>query len=49
VKLEGRYGLIDKNGRAITAPKYDTIGAFDQEVAEVSIGEQYGYINRIGN
>ena len=48
VKLDGKCGLIDKAGRGITAPKYASIGNFEDGLALVALDGVYGYINRTG-
>lgn len=44
-----RYGLINKNGKVITAPVYSYIDPFYDGVARVLYNGIYGYVNNMGN
>lgn len=48
-KKEGKYGLIDRNGKALTAFDYDEIRAFQGGMARVRIGDKWGFIDSEGN
>ncbi|MBG6165804.1 hypothetical protein IWQ54_005494 [Labrenzia sp. EL_195] len=48
VKIDGKYGYIDRTGRVVIAPRYDLAGRFDAGLAEVFIGKLAGLIDRNG-
>jgi hypothetical protein len=43
-KKQGKYGLINRKGKQITACKYDEIRAFQEGMARVRIGEKWGLV-----
>jgi hypothetical protein len=48
VKLDGKYGYIDKTGKAVTS-LYNEIGAFSEDgLAKVKLDGKYGYIDKTG-
>ena len=50
VKLNGKYGYIDRNGKEIIPLKYDDAAIFDlRGLARVKLNGKYGFINRTGN
>lgn len=48
VRVKGRYGFIDENGKIVVEPRYDLVGSFHLGLAEVLIGHQTGIIDRKG-
>ena len=48
VKLNGKWGAIDKHGKAITSVKWDSIGWFSEGFTAVKRGDLWGYINAKG-
>lgn len=51
VKLNGKWGLIDKSGRSIIHCQYELIGPFSDpylNLAKVKKNEKWGFINRLG-
>ncbi len=49
VVSNGKYGLIDKEGKVVVEPlTYDTICDFEEQIAMVRVGNNYGVINRSG-
>ncbi|MCB0686464.1 MAG: WG repeat-containing protein [Saprospiraceae bacterium] len=48
VKSDGKFALMDANGKIITPFKYDEIRAFQEDMARVRIGGSWGFINRAG-
>lgn len=49
VRIKGRFGYIDTNGKVVIAPKYDLAGPFYQNMAEVMVDGHTGIINRDGD
>jgi hypothetical protein len=43
-----KWGLINKTGKVIVAPKFDTLTWITKNIAVVSQGNKYAYINRTG-
>lgn len=43
-----RLGYIDKTGKIIINPQFDTAGAFNEGIAIVSTGGKFGYIDKTG-
>lgn len=48
VKIDSKYGCIDKKGKMVIEPKYDQFGSFSEGLAPVKIGELYGFIDTCG-
>jgi hypothetical protein len=49
VKLNGKWGYIDKTGKEITPLKYDDVEMdFSESLAWVELNGKYGYINKTG-
>jgi hypothetical protein len=48
VKIDGKYGFIDKTGKVAIQPKYDTAGSFRDGLAGITIGNEEGYIDKEG-
>ncbi len=47
VKIHGKYGFIDFNGKLRIANRYDKIGVFTEEMAPIHLLGKWGYIDRI--
>jgi hypothetical protein len=48
VRVNGRYGFIDKSGMVVVAPRFQAAGSFTGEYAEVRLNGASGIINREG-
>jgi hypothetical protein len=48
VKLNSKYGFIDKTGKEITLCKYDYAESFSSELALVKLNSKYGFIDKTG-
>ena len=48
VKLNGKYGIIDKSGTLVIPCKYDWAFSFSEGLAEVKLNGKYGYVNKSG-
>ncbi|EOH6548863.1 WG repeat-containing protein, partial [Campylobacter coli] len=48
VKLNGKYGFIDKSGKIIAKPKFDYGGYFSEGLASVGLNGKYGFIDKSG-
>jgi len=44
VKLNGKWGFIDKTGKEIVPPKYDYAWDFQESLARVKLNEKDFYI-----
>jgi len=44
VNIGGKWGLIDKSGKAVIKPKYDEVCTFCNDHAPVKLNEKYGFI-----
>ena len=49
VKLNGRWGLIDINGKEVVRPVFNEIGKFSEGVCCVSINGLWGLVDDKGN
>ena len=49
VKLNGKWGFIDKSGNEITPLKYDCASPFSGGRARVDLNDKYGFIDKSGN
>jgi len=45
VKIDGRWGFIDKKGSIVIKPQYDDVGSFSLGLAPVRMNEEWGYID----
>ena len=45
VKLNGKYGFVNKEGKEIISLKYDDAGNFKEGLAPVKLNNKWGYIN----
>ena len=48
VKLNGKWGFIDKSGTLVIPCKYDDAWAFSEGRAEVKLNGKRGYVNKSG-
>lgn len=48
VKVNGKYGFIDKTGKEIIPTKYDWAGDFNEGLARVALDDKAGYIDKKG-
>jgi hypothetical protein len=48
VKLNDKWGYIDKTGKWIIEPKYDNAGDFSEGLAAVKLNGKWGFIDRTG-
>lgn len=48
VKLGGKYGYIEKDGRCIIPYKYEAAGVFAEGLARVRMNGRYGFIDNTG-
>jgi len=49
VKINNKWGLIDRNGKQITGCKYDKIDSFSNGLARVEMNDKWGFINKEGD
>jgi hypothetical protein len=48
VKLNGKFGIIDKNGKEITSIKYDDADAFVEGIVLVKLNGKKFYLDKNG-
>jgi hypothetical protein len=48
VESEGKYGFIDKTGRAITSAEYSQVEPFSEGLSAVEEDDKWGFINNAG-
>ncbi|EAH9640326.1 WG repeat-containing protein, partial [Campylobacter coli] len=48
VKLNGKYGFIDKNGEFVIKPNFDDAWYFREGLAKVGLNGKYGFIDKSG-
>ncbi|MBM6993176.1 MAG: WG repeat-containing protein [Prevotella sp.] len=49
VNLNGKLGLVDKQGKEVVKPIYDEIGAISSGTMQVTLGKEKFYIDTNGN
>lgn len=49
IKINDKYGFIDKKGNIVIAPIYNFASSFSEGLAEVRINYKYGFIDTKGN
>ncbi|MGI7157691.1 WG repeat-containing protein, partial [Campylobacter coli] len=48
VGLNGKWGFIDKSGKFVIEPKFDSIWDFSEGLAKVGLNGKYGLIDKSG-
>ena len=48
VKIADRFGYIDKAGKFVINPQYQSAGNFNAGLAPVRVCDREGYINKTG-
>ena len=48
VKMGGKFGYIDRDGKMVVNPQFDEASRFVQGRALISVGAKYGYIDESG-
>ncbi len=48
IKLDGKYGFMDRSGKTVITPQFDETGGFSEGLAWVRIGTKVGYISTKG-
>lgn len=49
VRIEGRWGFIDPEGRVVIQPTFEMVGRFWNGLAEFTVGDRAGVIDRNGD
>ena len=49
VKVNGKYGYIDKKGNWVIQPMFDNAFYFEDGLASVGVNQKYGFIDKKGN
>lgn len=48
VKLNDRYGFVDKTGKEVISPKYDSVGYFSEGLVTVLLKGNLGFVDKTG-
>src|SRR6218665_2038281 len=48
VKIDGKWGYIDKNGKITIKPQFDEAQWFQEGLASVKLDGKWGYIDKTG-
>ncbi|QZY57530.1 WG repeat-containing protein [Crassaminicella profunda] len=48
IKLDDKYGFINKEGKLIIKAEYDKVRSFSEGLAPVKINGRWGYIDKNG-
>src|SRR4051812_4037239 len=48
VKMNGKYGYIDRKGKVTVTPQFDAAQPFTDGYAAVKLGDRWGYIDHAG-
>ena len=48
VKLNGKWGFVDANGKEVISCKYDDVIRFSESLAGVKTNGKWGFINKAG-
>ncbi len=48
VKLNGKFGFINKEGKGVIPYRFDCAGSFSEGLAKVSMSNKWGYIDKSG-
>jgi hypothetical protein len=49
VKLNGKYGYVDKTGNEVVPPKYQWVEPFHEGLAQVKLNSKWGLVDKKGN
>ena len=49
IKVNGKYGFMDRSGKTIITPQFDGAGGFSEGLADVRVGAKWGYIDTKGS
>ena len=49
VRLNDKWGIIDKTGKELTPQIYDEISNFENDTVKVKLGNREFYIDKYGN
>ena len=48
INVDGKYGFMDRSGKAVITPQFDGVIGFSEGLASVRVGTKWGYINTKG-
>src|SRR5690242_16990594 len=48
VRVNGRYGYIDKSAKVVISPQFDRAEPFAEGYAPVQTGNRWGYVDKTG-
>jgi len=49
VRIDGKWGYIDKTGNTVINPQFEEANAFHEDLAAVKQNGKWGYIDKTGN
>jgi len=48
VKMDGKWGFVDKNGQLVIKVQFDDVNSFSEGLAPAKINNKWGVVNRTG-
>lgn len=48
VQVDGKYGFIDRTGKIVIEPTFESVGIFAEGLADAKSGGKWGLIDRTG-
>jgi len=48
INVNGKSGFMDRSGKTVIAPQFDSVDGFSEGLAAVRVGTKFGYINTKG-
>lgn len=48
IKLDDKFGFMDRRGKTVISPQFDMAGEFSEGLASIKAGSRFGYINTKG-
>ena len=49
MKIDGKYGTIDKTGRYVIPVRFDALWFFSEDLGRIKLSGKYGFINMNGD
>ncbi len=48
INVDGKFGFMDRSGKTVIAPQFDSAEQFSEGLADVKVGSKFGYVNTKG-
>ena len=48
MKIDDKYGFVNKKGEEVIPPRYDYISSFRDGIIEVELDNKHGFVNKEG-